>query len=221
MAFSNINVQAFVKENAAVYPCSDVKSTRNGYHCKWLLLQSNAGGQIDRRIPLHTSTIDSATLQHLIVTKQAYPLPPDMEDVLEAMVVWGKRTDEEWYQHVLTTFSTLMEMGNQKTRKQLFQQCVEVRVFDIIMSQMLSPRLVQAMLIEWKLCFEDLYECRTRCYYQISIRSINYMDGCVRRLMMFGVVTPYTLFTPQITSSVTSEAEAGSAIPVVISSDSE
>jgi len=210
------NIKQFVNDNASVYPHSDIKSTRNGYCCKWLLLESKGGvsmvGQREGRFfTLPTSTIDSYTLQHLIATKQANPLTPEMEDVLDAMGVWGRKINEEWHQRVLSIFARSMEL--RKSRKKLCKECIEVRVLDIILSwTVMHPRLSQTMLIEWNLCYDNLFEHRTRCFYEICIRVFNCMESCVRRAMWFGVVTPC------VNSDSSSEGEATSDLPLVVSS---
>jgi len=164
------------------------------------------------RFSLHTSTIDSPTLQHLIVTKQAYPLPPEMEDVLDVMGVWGRKINEAWYQRVLFIFAGSMETKIPKTRKQLYKECIEIRILDMIMSRMLlHPRIAQTVLIKWNLCYKDLFEHRTRCFYEHCIRSFNYVESCVRRAMWFGVVIPC------VDSATSSEAGAEEP-PVVVSS---
>ena len=83
MNVNSKDIAAFVQENGTRYPYNDVFMTRRSFRVKWLLLESQKK-QVDRfnkrqweAIP--SSAFDNDTVMHLVVSKQALPVPAENE----------------------------------------------------------------------------------------------------------------------------------------------
>ena len=93
------------------FPCKEIRVTRNKCHPKWLMLNSNSepGMCLHRGglFPLLASTMDSETVQRLIMSRQALPLPPDFSAVLDDMHHWGRSVNPLWCCKTLELFVVL------------------------------------------------------------------------------------------------------------------
>ena len=131
----------FVEDNISVYPCSELRHTRNGFHFKWLLMHPSRGGMLDIRYDLSnferqrfcvpTAALPTSNLQGLLMAKKASPLTPDMEEVQETMEIFGRSISVFWHQQVLRSFQLICD-GQPLSRYTLFYYVISKHIWYIL-----------------------------------------------------------------------------------------
>jgi len=96
----NEALNLFLLQNGNNYPYNDCLATRNRIYSKWLLVESGSFGcfnadRTKRTVALSATTFNAPTVQHLILTKQALPVPNIVSEVLDYMEIWGNEYDSE------------------------------------------------------------------------------------------------------------------------------
>jgi len=207
--------------NADADPCCYIKSTgtRNGCCCKWLLMKTKGCVPFGHmrgkhRFLLATSTVDSVTVQHLMLTKQGFPLTQEMDDVLDVMEAWGRKKNVCWHKEALRALETSMDEA-MISAKDMCKRCISVQVRRIIFERMrLNPAVGLSVCSEWVKAFKDLFDCRTRCCCELCIRSFEHVKICISQAVRCGVLTPCV----DSDSEVNNEEEEAPVLPVVVSS---
>ena len=80
--------------------------------------------------PIPSSTFDPYTVQHLIISSQALPCTPDMDDIIYRMERWGREINIQWYRKVMSWLAFNMELGFAVEREHLLFGCIEIRLSD-------------------------------------------------------------------------------------------
>jgi len=111
MLVSKATLQDFMKAKIDSFPYEDIKVTRNHFHPKWILLTERAktpgaGNPISQ--PMSATVLEQDTLDYLIVSEEAIPLPDSICAVLDYMDVFGKKKYYQWYQEVVEAIADLI-----------------------------------------------------------------------------------------------------------------
>jgi len=206
-------INQFVAENADVYPHSEVKATRKGHHCKWIILQArgrntdivSAGEGYLHSLP--SACIDSGSLQQLILSKSALPMTSDMDDIYDCMSIWGRGISERWHQLVLN----LLCDKEKRSRKEIFRLSILIRVNELIDYRLLHlPHLAYLVHLQWFTTCQDMYDYMSKDYFELCMRSFQHVQAKINESLSPAGVTPV---------AVSSEDESSvHCIPVVSSS---
>ena len=129
-------MKRFLLENGSRHPYNDILITRNRMHVQWLMLFTSPrppNGLIDRHpIVVPTTTFDADTVQHLLLTKQALPVPNVVSKVIDCMEDWGKEYDLEWYNEVVNLIAYLLSNQTVLTQEELFYDLLEFKINALI-----------------------------------------------------------------------------------------
>jgi len=178
MRLSTEEIKQFVANNATVYPHHEIKCTRTGFCCKWIVLQARGRNSDVLRTgeghlhSLPTACLDAETLQSLVVSKAAVPLSNESADVEDCMSIWGRNISERWHQLVLN----LLCSPTKRTRKEMCRLCIQIRVNDLIRDRLsLQPVLAHLVLLQWGLMFGDVHDCVTKEFFELCMRSFHFV----------------------------------------------
>lgn len=161
MTLSPDAIKQFIANAANEHPYSEVKTTRNGYCCEWIVLQSR-GRHLDvlrvgsgHLYLLPTACIDSGSLQQLLITKAAFPLCNERAKVEDCMSVWGRNASKRWHQLVLNVLCGT----EKKSKKELFRLCIQIRMNDLIADRLTQePVLAHLVRLQWFVAYENFYD---------------------------------------------------------------
>jgi len=204
MALSKLAIKQFVAKNANVYPYSEIKCTRKGYYCKWVILKSRG-----RNVRLHavpSACVDGDTLQVLLCSEAAVPLTSEQSDIEDCMSVWGRDISEHWHHMVLS----LLCLKQKKSHKNLLRLCIQIRVNELIDERLHHQDQVFAhlILLQWTIAYNYLYDYLTKDYFELCMRSFQFVVvKCNEALSLVGI-------TP-ITTSSDEEDDGNSEVVVV------
>jgi len=203
MIVSKDAIKRFVEANHDACPFSEIKSTRSGYYCKWLLfkckgtvsgiMRANRGHQI----AMLTSSADVNTFHHLLISGQAYPLTPDMEHIQDVMEVWGRNHSAFWHQRVLLLFQQACEnphrFSDNLTRKFLILLCIRIRVDEVVKKHfafLYMQDAIDELTFQWHCAFHDMYEHTTKDYFELVICSMRFLDKKINHALS-GQLAPH------------------------------
>jgi len=213
MAPTKEALRRFILDNSNVYPYNEVKCTRNGYYCKWVILQSQGRNTDIIRVgagylyAVPTACFDNDTLQQMLISKAAFPLSNESQDIEDCMSIWGRNISERWHQLVLNFLCT----NKKRTRKDLYRLCIQIRVDDLIRDRLhLQPVLAHLVILQWYVAFDDIYDFITKEYFELCMRSFHYVVVKINKALSPNGLTP--------TSIDSDSDESVHCIPVVSSS---
>jgi hypothetical protein len=143
---------------------SDMRITRNSFVCQWVLLKSTNRQARNVTLlrteynPVLSSSFPSMELQDLIIQGRALPLPPDLDTVMDTMVVWGHNKHYEWYCDVLEFLAFTITTGVKVSKKQVVRDCIQYQVDAIIHAYIdANSPMATALVHEWKEHYEHAY----------------------------------------------------------------
>ena len=71
--------------------------------CHWVLTKKvSPNGHHTNYYPVPAIQIPSKWLQEMIMAGVAIPLPDDLSEIVENLIVWGQAYDSEWADRVMT-----------------------------------------------------------------------------------------------------------------------
>jgi len=186
----------FLRDNAGKYPYCDVLQTRRNFHASYLFMKRSTRGVIWGTGPfdwvaLSSSMFDTETVQHLIVSKQALPVPPDMGAVLDCMEYWGRRIDPNWYDLVVQWMALMCYCGTQGgsavPKERIMMQCIEPRIERMLhycLGGILPFVECRILLDEWRVFFEHDYNYGAghfKDFFYLANRSFDYIGSVINR----------------------------------------
>lgn len=186
----------FLQEYGARYPCNEIPSTRQGFRCKWLLIQG--GNAVLRResdlYAIPSSSFDRPTFIHLIVTRQALPLTPQMDQVMDWMDSWGRGISSVWYDHVVDLFCLHLEEETFISNEILLKEVVYLHMEKMVWDHFLAgDDLGHYILDEWHAYFNQVFHHSTKDFFYLATKSIFFVRAKIEHA------------TPQIPSRRTLE----------------
>ena len=195
----------FIGINGSTFPYRHCRKTRRSFHVKWLLVDTpndNESRDIFTWTALKSTTFTKKTVNHLIMTKQAYPVPPDMSEIMDVMHVWGKRYDEVWCKRVYDYCAHLCTERYDIGRKLLFHHCLEFMV-DLMLTKHFGhiPFCeIHAFMECWEECFQDEYTYGRRGFRHLSYVCFNDALGMIH-MQLHTQPAPDAVVAPAVISS--------------------
>jgi hypothetical protein len=179
----------FTAKFGSKYPYNEISKTRRRYYVKWIITNKSnwtnghhryPNGGIPRNTATHTaipsSAIDDDLVQYLIIHKKAQPVPAKMGEILDWMYCWGRGIDVRWYSHVVDWFQFLLHNGIHLSDKMVLKDCVEYRIRTMVSTRGLELHSTVAL---WHAFFEDQYDLGVTHFYDLSVRSMQWVEGLV------------------------------------------
>ena len=181
--------------------------TRRRFRMKYLLLQSTNTTEYvpsGRYYPIPSSTLHPDAVQELIITRQALPCTPDMDDIIYRMERWGRVVSIEWYRQVMSWLAFNMELGFAVDKENLLFECIEIRL-----RQLLS-RAGLCLLAEFDIHraatdhFHYIYKQQgTTDFFWLSLEMIRFVAARIEdHLLRPTTPPPVALPTPVTASSM-------------------
>lgn len=94
----------FCSDKATECPFNNIRIARNAFHCKWLVSKGCGATSVFRRGHCHlipTSALSLATVNTTIANGNAFPVPTNLNDVVDTVEWWGRRVSSAWEQTLL------------------------------------------------------------------------------------------------------------------------
>ena len=145
-------------------------------HVSWLLMRRSRytghTGKVDnvRMEPtvwctVPTNAFECNTVTHLIITKQALPVPHDMSDIVEVMESWGS-VDVEWYNRVVDYLGYLCSNGFHLSREDLAHHSIELRV-DLMARRASAEVPLSVVMDTFDVFFAQMYKYQTKRFFSL------------------------------------------------------
>ena len=168
--------QIFLRRNSKKFPYNQIRKTRSAIYTKWLVL--GAGQSF---VTLPSISIDKPTLNHLVMTQQAWPLPAEMSEIIDYMECWGKGEDVVWYQNVVDWIAFICREGIKRDRLGLLYDCVAMRVRRLVEQQfgVTTTQLTRRILQQWREYFFSQYENGSTDFVTLKRASIAFVRGAM------------------------------------------
>ena len=172
--------QIFLRRNGNKFPYNQVRKTRNTIYAKWLVL---AAGQ-SSFVTLPSISLDKPTLNHLVMTQQAWPLPADMSEIIDYMECWGRGEDRVWYHNVVDWIAFICREGIKRDHLGLLYDCVALRVKRIIDEELGSrtTELTRRLLRQWREYFFSQFENGSTDFITVKRASIAFVRGAMSNI---------------------------------------
>ena len=169
--------QIFLRRNGSKFPYNQIRKTCSSIYVKWLVLA--AGGQSFVTLP--SISIDRPTLNHLVMTQQAWPLPAEMGEIVDYMECWGRSEDSVWYHNVVDWIAFICSEGIKRDHLGLLYDCVALRVRRLI-EQHMGTRMTQRtrrLFQQWREYFFSQYENGSTKFVTLKRASIAFVRGAM------------------------------------------
>ena len=195
-------LKAFLEDHGGVYPYSDMKVTRNSFHLEWILEECewNRTQNILRMetqfIPVHVSCYRNKpkVLEKLLMEGSVYPLAEGMNEIMDAMCVWGQSVSYHWYSDTLQLLVNWIAQGHYVSKKEMWKEVIERLVLARIQFHYQFGSYTYAMLYNnWQTYFELTYMTRHKTFFMMAGMSRNYIESSIHSLNTHGsiVLAPY------------------------------
>ena len=185
----------FFEELGGHYPYNQVKKTRNKIYCKWLMLtrfhQDNNEWQNSRNTVVSASSFDYETLQHMIISRSALPLTPDMDKVMDWMFQWGRTVSPWWYNNVVWVLYFKLINGFEISKYELFMQCMTWKITRKLEQRHFQPgsEAYHHIYTGWTLVFPHYYNQEDPDFHKLYIKSVQFIMGDAYMVQLHGVPT--------------------------------
>jgi len=149
MIVSKKGFQKFVQDHAERWPWSEIRLTRTSYSPEWTMMLSFKGNDVLPQI-VRAACFYKDTLQHLVVTLQALPVPPKASEVLSYMEHKGKKVSVDWCNEVVMFVFRQMNNGHPVANCALVLHCLKCRVKEMLSDALAAtPDAQVALLNHW------------------------------------------------------------------------
>ena len=183
MTVSKAVFSAFLEANRSVFPYKDIRCTRTAYHPKWILFLSPCfTGSLNRPrnyFLLHVSCVSKSEVQQLIVSKAAYPLPSDYDEVIDVIDWWGRSLSGRWQQEVLTLVHRSLSTNKSMTRYCLMRESLELLLIALMDGYSVNNHEARASLLAaFQSCFQIMYEMTSGEYIfrELAVKTIHFFN---------------------------------------------
>ena len=190
--------KAFLEDNSGVYPYTDIKKTRKSFHLEWVMYESDWGRthnilrMVTEYFPVHVSCWKDKPkrLEELLMEGAVYPLPHEMNEIMDSMHVWGQSVSYFWYCEVLQLMGDWIGAGQQVSKKEMYKEVIEKLVLARIHEHFAIGSLLHN---NWEQYFELTYMTRFKTFYQMAGMSKNFIENSINSVYTHGsiVLAPY------------------------------
>ena len=181
------------------FPYCQLKKTRTQfYDVKYVIITSKGNVTVPRKeTPLAvvlSSSFDKETLRHLLLSKQAVPLSPAMEKVMDWMYCWGRSKSRRWYDETIELFSFYCHEKIPICERELFFEVIAIKIRQDIHDSYVHTDLIGWMTYnEWVDYFNFYYDNCSTHFYDLTTKSIWYVrDRCDTTLEAVSPVSTYS-----------------------------
>lgn len=191
--------KAFADSVEGVYPYCELRSTRSNFHCKWLLLKAKKTALANRPggyFVLQSSCISKEIQRELIISKEALPVAPVFETIIESAETWLTTVKKGWDQEALDY--VYHHSDTQKEEFTVYQELVKMVIQPRIAEYFLEHAVQESIMQEWMVYFGFMYTMVTSDFKRLVSGSINYTDT---RIGAWWNSTATNSSTPQLTES--------------------
>lgn len=124
-----------------------------------------------------SSCLTHDTVQHLIVSKEALPVPPAMCDILDLMHCWGRDRDPVWHVKVVDWLCFLLVSKNHLPDQMALRDCVKCRIRSIIleMGDEITPFVSNNMIAMWRQFFDNQCKKGNTHFFHLAINSFHFV----------------------------------------------
>lgn len=200
MDVSRAEFNYFLQQYGASYPYNAITSTRQGFRSKWLMLAMLDFAPMRRHSELYvipSSAFSKKTATNLIATRQAIPLTPDMDEVMECMDCWGRNVNHVWYELTLNVLEEYLLRDEGVKRELLFLHVILIRIRGVVNRYDFPVATKEGLINEWMEFYGNLYDYTTKDFYELALRSFQFIRAKITHLN--SVAT--TLIAPTLVTS--------------------
>lgn len=182
MFTSKDSLDYFFALHGEEFPFNAMRRTRHRVCCKWLIVFSSGDTPLRRQSPCHailSSCFDSDTVQHLIVSRRAAPLPPVMGNIMDIMDTWGRMKSNRWHEEVVELLASHVHERVDETDVNLFYECIKLWV----LSTLETHHFGYGLFDEWTEYFDQLWEYETKDYFDLARESISFVNDRINSVL--------------------------------------
>ena len=107
------------------YPFSDLRVTRQGFNCKYVIVKEKDGLTINEQYFCRPTILTPISLiEELMYQGGCKPVPPDMTGIIDFMMDGGLQRSDDWYSIVLYTLWEILDGQRPCEREDLFVECI-------------------------------------------------------------------------------------------------
>lgn len=176
--------KVFYERYKDTFPYNQVRVTRNSIHSKWLLMGCKHPGIMfytGRLFATLSETMDKATVDCLIVSRKAVPLPDDFCTVMDSMYFWGRCISFQWYRKTLELLNYFLRQGdcefqrgtNMKTY--LYREVIGIRVQQRI--QMSFAGGNTALYEAWRKHYKERINSGETEFFGLAVSSFQFLSN--------------------------------------------
>ena len=203
MKVNKSEFSAFLQANSTRYPYDEIKTTRRRFIVKYLFVKAVRTTEFTPQGESHivpSSAFKPETMMHLIISKQAFPCPPVLEELVYRMENWGRGVSVSWYRQVMKLLSFNIEFGFPDSLENLYYECIEKRLDELIWRSGLSTHLQLVIHGKAIMHYHHMYRSETGEFYWLAIKSMQFVGALIQEALM----TPFFESTPVPVSPVSS-----------------
>ena len=157
--------EVFVADKGYDYPYLEVARGENCFFCNWLMLVEGPKhvGDSPRFQPVPSSFFGPDTVTYLIISEEAFPMTPDMCEVMQFTATFGDDFGHSWTELINYFGGLLLDEDNirVKARKFVLKEVISMRIDSMMDEPIAGDRLSKASKAEiyskWRTWFTDFY----------------------------------------------------------------
>ena len=176
------------------YPYSHLTMTRSSFYCKWVMLRANymrMEGVRDVGTECNIVLANSfsvSTLEQLIMTKEARPLPLEMSRIMDDMYVWGRNRSYNWYSGVMDLMHAWLYRAMDVPNKLMVRSCLALEIKSLIYTNFAVYSNVAITLYNnWHTWFDNDYKSAPEDFHALAISSIDYISTAIEIAIIHSV----------------------------------
>ena len=133
-------------------------------------------------MPLHTSALPREVTKLLIVRKDALPVPPEMEKVIDCVCLWGSTVDRWWYHQVMKHLHHMLKTGIWIPEHILFWNCINYRVRNMLRFNWAPAADIQKTHDDWCIWFDMTCTLIEGDYFYLAVTSFQWIRARIHVL---------------------------------------
>jgi hypothetical protein len=180
----------FLLNNNNVYPYSRLRPTRNTFFCKWVMLQGEQSareGTWKEYFPVLANSLPNELLLELIMSGKAKPFPPGLSTIMDAMYLWGKLKNPEWYESAMFILDEALD--NEARRKEIVRALIseEIRV-EIHGYFGVNSLIAELLWLDWISWFNATYKYGPQSFRGMAMYCFDYIHWRISEVQYHSVL---------------------------------
>ena len=156
-----------------------------------------------RVYPVPARCFDTETLHTIIMNREALPLTPDMNAIMDFMYQYGRSTSQLWFNWTLDLLAHTMVDGEPQKKAYFMFATIQYRVMEMIYESILNHYVQLMVEDEWVQHFRYLHEEENETEFKsLAVKSFAYIQCRIRHLTEGGMsietpneITPSLVFS--------------------------